>query len=124
MSDDSALQQPGLEEAEGEAEGEAHVEAQAEAQQHPWLTLRWRQHMERTAVRLLHLAAQQGCPATAGWLLQLLEDLGVQVQEALCQVGESCLPYIKSAPWSSSSGLVGLPSAAGVPTEDSSQPRP
>jgi hypothetical protein len=83
MSDDSAQQQPDLE--EGDADTQAQADAPAE--QHPWLTSRWRQHVKGTASGLLRLAVQQGCPATAGWLLQLLQDLGGAEQEVACQVG-------------------------------------
>ena len=79
MGDDSAHQLPGLE--------EAGAGAEADSQLHPWLAPKWRQHVQRTAHGLLRLTVQRGCTATAAWLLQLLRDLGEDVQEALCQVG-------------------------------------
>jgi hypothetical protein len=60
--------------------------------QHPWLAPRWRQHVERTSCRLLQLAVEQGCPVTAAWLLQLLQDLGVQAQEVWLQVRHRIWP--------------------------------
>jgi hypothetical protein len=63
MSDDSAQE---LSEEE---------EVQLHSGQHPWLSARWDRLVQRTGSRLLLLAAAHGCTATAGWLLQLLEEV-------------------------------------------------
>jgi hypothetical protein len=42
---------------------------------------RFQQQLVRTARQLLAFAVQKGCPATSSWLLQLLADLGVGVEE-------------------------------------------
>lgn len=43
--------------------------------EHPWLSARWARLVIRTGSRLLLLAAAHGCTATAGWLLELLEEV-------------------------------------------------
>ncbi len=65
--------------------------------QHPWQTQRWRQHVGATAQRLLLFAVQKGCPCTAAWLLQLLQELHYDMLE-ICKVGLACLPCLPAFP--------------------------
>jgi hypothetical protein len=50
---------------------------------HPWLSHRWRELVERTSTRLLAFTVQRGAAWLAAWLLQVLTSVGVQPADVL-----------------------------------------